>query len=139
MMYDRIQGNDMYNGATNTPFDASPTLHNVSLSNPGFQLNSGNTISSAKLPVLPVNITGIALNYHPPTNYQYSIGVQQALGTKTVLGISYVGSQARHLNDYREVNLPPEANLPALLARGGVGINQQFSYAGYGPIRLSEN
>jgi len=139
IMYDRIQGNDMYNGATNTPFGATPTLHNVSLSNPGFQLNGGNTISSAELPVIPVGITGIALNYRPPTNYQYSAGVQQALGPKTVLGISYVGSQARHLNDYREINLPPEANLPGLLAAGGVGINKQFSYAGYGAIRLSED
>ena len=139
IMYDRVQGNDMYNGATNTPFGATPTLHNVSLSNPGLQLNAGNTISSAELPVIPVGITGIALTYHPPTNYQYSVGVQQALGAKTVLGISYVGSQARHQNFYREINLPPEANLPALLAKGGVGINQQYSYAGYGAIRLAEN
>jgi hypothetical protein len=139
IMYDRVQGNDMYNGATNTPFDASPTLHNVSLSNPGFQLNSGNTISSKDLPVLPVGITGIALNYHPPTSYQYSAGVQQALSSRTVLGISYVGTQGRHQNDYREINLPPEANLPALLAAGGVGINQQFSYVGYGAIRMAQN
>ena len=84
IMYDRIQGNDMYNGATNTPFDASPTLHNVSLSNPGLQLGTGSTISSADLPVLPVGITAIALNYKPPTSYQYSIGVQQAMGRKSV-------------------------------------------------------
>jgi hypothetical protein len=139
IMYDRIQGNDMYNGATNTPFDASPTLHNVSLSNPGLQLGTGSTISSADLPVLPVGITGIALNYKPPTNYQYSIGVQQALGRRSVLGISYVGSQGRHENDYREINLPPESDLPGLLKSGGVGINQGYQYLGYGAIRVSED
>jgi hypothetical protein len=140
IMYDRIQGNDMYNGATNTPFDASPTVHSVSLQNPGLNVNSGSTISSANLPVLPVGITGIALNYKPPTSYQYSIGVQQALGARTVLAASYVGSQGRHENDYREINLPPEANLPALLAPGGSGaLNSEYTYLGYGGIRLSKD
>src|SRR4029077_7932257 len=57
IMYERIQGNDMYNGATNTPFDAHPVLNNVSLSNPGLDITTGNTISSADLPVLPVGQT----------------------------------------------------------------------------------
>jgi Carboxypeptidase regulatory-like domain len=139
IMYDRIQGNDMYNGATNTPFDASPTLHNVSLSNPGLQLSNGSTISSADLPVLPVGITGIALNYKPPTSYQYSMGVQQSLGHRTVLGISYVGSEGRHENVYQELNLPPESDLPTLLAAGGTGINQAYGYRGFGAIRMSED
>jgi len=34
IMYDRVQGNDMYNGAVNPPGDLQPTLNNVSLSNP---------------------------------------------------------------------------------------------------------
>jgi hypothetical protein len=139
IMYDRIQGNDMYNGATNTPFDASPTLHNVSLSNPGLQVASGATISAAALPILPVGITGISTSYTPPTSYQYSIGVQQSLGARSVLGISYVGSQGRNENDYREVNLPAIANLPALEKSGGAGINQLYNFQGYGAIRLSED
>jgi len=49
--YDRIQGNDLYNGATNPPNDASPTLHSVSLSNPGTDLGSGNTITATSLPI----------------------------------------------------------------------------------------
>jgi hypothetical protein len=140
IMYDRIQGNDMYNGATNTPFDASPTLHNVLLSNPGTSVGgTGATITAAALPVLPVGITGIALNYKPPTSYQYSFGMQQALGAKSVLAVSYVGSQGRHENDYREINLPPQADLPALVASSGSGINQLYGYSGYGAIRLSED
>jgi hypothetical protein len=139
IMYDRVQGNDMYNGATNTPFDASPTLHNVSLSNPGLQVNNGSTITPANLPILPVGITGISTSYTPPTSYQYSIGVQQALGSKSVLAMSYVGSQGRNENDYREVNLAPIADLPALVASGGAGVNQLYNYRGYGAIRLSED
>jgi hypothetical protein len=137
IMYDRVQGNDMYNGATNTPFDASPTVHNVSLSNPGLNVSTGGTITAAALPILPVGITGIALNYKPPTSYQYSIGVQQALGNRSVLGISYVGSQGRHENYYQEINLPPIADLPGLVKSGGSGINQDYQYLGYGGIKLS--
>jgi hypothetical protein len=144
ILYDRIQGNDMYNGATNTPFDASPTIHGVSLSNPGLQLSTGNTISSADLPVLPVGITGIALNYPPPTNYQYSIGVQQSLGARAVLGVSYVGSQSRHENDYRAINLPAIGDLPALTFNPtsvpyNINTDPSLTYLGFGGIRLSED
>jgi hypothetical protein len=139
IMYDRIQGNDMYNGATNTPFDASPTLHNVSLSNPGVNVSNGSTITAAALPILPVGITGIATNYTPPTSYQYSVGVQQAFGARSVLAVSYVGSQGRNENDYREVNLPPLAALPGLVASGGAGINQLYNYRGFSGIRLAED
>jgi Carboxypeptidase regulatory-like domain/TonB dependent receptor len=140
IMFDRIQGNDMYNGATNTPFDASPTLHSVALSNPGFNVTTGDTISSADLPVLPVGITGVDnANSKLPTSYQYSIGVQQGLGRTSVLSASYVGSQARHLNDYRAINLPPIGDLPGLLASNGAGLNQEVNYLGFGGIRMSED
>jgi hypothetical protein len=136
--YDRIQGNDMYNGATNTPFDASPTVHNVSLSNPGFNVSTGGTISAASLPILPVGITGISKSYVPPTVYQYSIGVQQQLSARSVLGVSYVGSQSRHENYYQSINLPAESELVPLLAPGStLNINTLVPYAGYGGIRLS--
>jgi hypothetical protein len=142
IMYDRIQGNDMYNGATNTPFDASPTLHNVLLANPGTSIGgTGATISSAALPVLPVGITGIATTYKPPTSYQYSVGVQQALGARSVFAVSYVGSLGRHENDYRVINLPAIADLPALVTGGGAGLNTDptLTYPGYGNIRLAED
>ncbi len=139
VMYERIQGNDMYNGAVNVPGDLKPTLNNVSLSNPGLNINTGNVISSAQLPVLPANITGIAQNYKPPVSYQYSLGIQQSLGARAVFGLSYVGSQNRHENFYQEVNLPPLADVPALVAAGGAGINQLMQYAGFAGIRLAEN
>ncbi len=143
ILYDRVQGNDMYNGATNTPFDASPTLHGVLLANPGTMVGgTGATISSADLPVLPVGITGIATNYPPPTNYQYSAGVQQSLGARTVLGISYVGSQSRHGNDYRAINLPAIGDLPGLVnGTSPYTINTipSLTYPGFGGIRLAED
>jgi hypothetical protein len=140
IMYERIQGNDMYNGAVNPPGDLSPTLNDVSLSNPGQQIVSpGSLISPAQLPVLPLNVTGIALHYPAPMSYQYSLGVQQALGARAVLGLSYVGNQSRHENYYQEVNLPPLADVPSLVASGGAGINKLMSFPGYHGIRLAEN
>jgi hypothetical protein len=148
MMYERIQGNDMYNGAVNPPGDPNPTLNGVSLDNPGLNLTSGNVISAAQLPVLPLGVTGIALNYHPPVSYQYSVGVQQALGTHTVLSVSYVGSQGRHENYYQAINLPPLGDLgnfvntPAHTANGVVGgptFNEVLTYPGFGNMRLSYN
>lgn len=138
-MYERIQGNDMYNGATNPPGDLQPHLNNVLLSNPGVNVGTGATITAAALPVLPAAVTGIATYYPSPVNYQYSVGVQQALSAASVLSVSYVGSQSRHENYYQEVNLPPASALATLQANGGAGINQLYNYSGFGPIRLAEN
>lgn len=140
IMYERIQGNDMYNGAVNPPGDLQPTLNSVSLSNPGLNVTTGNVVTASALPVLPLVVTGINTNdYKLPVSYQFSLGVQQALGARSVLSVSYVGSQDRHQNDYQQVNLPAENLLPGLLASNGSGINQDMPYLGFGDIRLSQN
>jgi len=140
MLYDRVQGNDMYNGAGNPPMNASPTLNNVSLSNPGYFVKTGATMTAANLPILPLGITGIhSQNYKLPTTYQYSAGLQQSLGKKTVLSLNYVGSQSRHMSYAEELNLPPYSALPGLIQSGGTGINQLYNYAGFGAIRMYTN
>jgi hypothetical protein len=139
IMYERVQGNDMYNGATNPPGDLKPTLNGVSLSNPGLTLATGSVITAAALPVLPLEVTGTdARNYMSPRSYQYSGGVQQAIGAKSVLSVSYVGSQGRHENDYRAINLPPLSALPGMVAAGTLD-KSQLQYLGFGGIRLAEN
>ena len=139
-MYERIQGNDMYNGAINPPGDLNPQLHNVSLSNPGVNVTTGATITAAALPVLPLSVTGVNANdYASPVSYQFSLGVQQALSSRSVFSLSYVGSQNRHQNDYQEINLPNAALLPTLVQNGGVGITQDYQYLGFGGIRMAQN
>jgi Carboxypeptidase regulatory-like domain len=138
LMYERIQGNDMYNGAVNPPGDPNPTLNGVSLSNPGLSLSTNNLITAATLPPLPLGVTGISQNYKPPTSSQYSLGVQQAVGAHAVLNVSYVGSQGRHENYYQAINLPPLAGLPAEVAAGALN-NETVTYPGFGGIRLSNN
>ncbi|MGP0021507.1 MAG: carboxypeptidase regulatory-like domain-containing protein [Candidatus Sulfotelmatobacter sp.] len=139
--YERIQGNDMYNGAVNPPGDPNPTLKGVSLENPGTNLASGNTISAADLPILPLGVTGIATNYKPPLSSQYSLGVQQAVGTHAVLNISYVGSQGRHENYYSAINLPAITDIPALLLPNAPSFTTDptLTYPGFGNMRLAFN
>ena len=143
IIYERVQGNDMYNGAGNVPTNAGPTLNNVSLQNPGLMLtgpNAGTIMTAANLPILPQGLTGIMPeNYKLPMFSQYSAGVQQAIGKRSVLSLSYVGNVSRHMSYARELNLPPYASLPALIASNGAGINQLYDYPGFGAIRMYEN
>ncbi len=136
--YDRIQGNDMYNGAVNPPGDPNPTLNGVSLDNPGLSLTSGNIITAANLPVLPLGVTGISQHYPTPRSSQYSLGVQQSVGTHAVLTVSYVGSQGRHENYYQAINLPPLADLPNQVAAGSLSF-PSLTYPGFGNMRMAFN
>ena len=136
MMYERIQGNDMYNSGADIPFSASVTFTGVSLSNPGTSLQSGQTLVA---PILPANITGLSKsNYKLPTSYQFSLGIQQSLGEKTVLSVAYVGNQNRHQSYRNETNLPSPSVLPGLI-NNTVQFNNVAPYPGYGYIQLYEN
>jgi hypothetical protein len=138
MMYERIQGNDMYNGAVNPPGDPNPTLNGVSLDNPGLNLTSGSVITAANLPVLPLGVTGVSEHYPTPVSYQYSLGVQRAIGPNAVLNVSYVGSQGRRENYYQAINLPPLADLPGMVTAGKLN-TEDVTYLGYGNMRMSFN
>jgi len=135
-MYERIQGNDMYNAGPNIPFSTSVTFNNVSLANPRTYLINGQT---AVAPITVAGITGLAVNqYKPPIAYQYSAGVQHALANRTILAVMYVGNQSRQQNYYTETNLPAVADLPGLI-QGKIpgGFNAVAPYKGFGSIKMS--
>lgn len=138
IMYERIQGNDVYNAGPNIPFSTNVTLNNVSLSNPNLSLQTGGTVTA---PITAASIVGMAGNdYKNPASYQYSIGVQRQLSRNSVLSVEYVGNQERHQNDYRQIDLPP--NDPAVLsalALGTIPYNQNVNYLGYHSIAMSED
>jgi len=136
IMYERIQGNDMYNAGPNQPFSASVTLNNVGLSNPNLSLLTGQTVTA---PITAGSITGLAYtDYKLPVSNQYSIGIQHEVWHNSVLQASYVGNQNRHQNDYRDINLPNPDVLPALIA-GSVSYNNVLPYQGFAGIKLAEN
>jgi hypothetical protein len=135
--FSRIQGNDMYNAGANSPFNATDGLSNVLLSNPKTSILDNSTLTA---PIPVVDITGMdRTNYKLPVTYQYSLGVQQALGPKSVLSVSYVGNQSRHLNDYRQTNLPPFADLPGLVTSNNANnaYNTLLPFVGFRSVRMA--
>jgi hypothetical protein len=140
LMYERIQGNDMYNGATNPPFGDSYGTNNVLLSNPAQSIPTGATVSTTTIPIVPSSVTGINQNYPPPRTSSYSAGVQQAVGARAVFSVSYVGSVDRHESFWQETNLPPAADLVAL--QGGTSatpFNGLVPYQGYTQLKMAFN
>ncbi len=136
IMYERIQGNDVYNAGPNLPFSSTVTFNNVSLSNPNLSLTTGQTLAA---PITPGSITGLAYtDYKNPESYQWSLGVQQQIWPNSVISLSYVGNENAHQNDYRDTNLPSPSVLPALI-NGSVNYNSVVPYLGFGSIRMSEN
>jgi len=136
IMYERIQGNDMYNAGPNIPFSLQVNLNTVEFGNPGTAIATGN---AAVQPIVPASITGLDVsNYDLPVSYQYSVGVQHSFGPKTVLSVNYVGNQGRHQNYYIQSNLPPESAIPALIG-GAPYQTSGVEFPGFNNINLSQN
>ncbi len=137
IMYERIQGNDMYNAGPNIPFSLSVTNNSVTMADPGILLSTGAAGAKA---INPASITGLAVNeYKQPASYQYSAGVQRQLNSRTVLSVAYVGNQNRYQNDYREINLPNESYLGALVGGAQYNTAPGLPYPGFHSIDLSTN
>ena len=140
LMYERVQGNDMYNGATNPPYGYALGASNVLFSDPHFQWGG----SEITVPIVPAGVVGINKNYPPPRNTQYSAGVQQAIGNNAVFSVSYVGSRDRHESYWEEINLPPAAELACLTDKtqcpgAQPAFNSLVPYQGYNSIKMAEN
>lgn len=56
----------------------------------------------------PSTVAALEVSSKTPTNYNYTLGIQQDIGFKTVVEVMYVGSQARHLGERRNINQVPD-------------------------------
>jgi hypothetical protein len=141
IMYERIQGNDMYNAGPNIPFSLNAGASAVELQDPNTLLSSGAPPPFQTIKPADLNNSGLALNnYKPTTSTQYSAGIQHAFGPKTVLSASYVGNMNRHLSDYRNINLPSLGELP-LVDNNTVQYSaaSTLPYKGFRHLGLAEN
>jgi hypothetical protein len=100
-----------------------------------------------------VNLTGTALNRpstvnavesdsNTPAIYNFSFGIQQDIGFKTVMEVTYVGSLARHLGERRNLNgIPDGAKYPGVnidpVTGSRFGDDFLRPYRGYGDINTT--
>ncbi len=151
IMYERIQGNDMYDAGPNIPFSLQVnTPGPVELDNPRLSLGTG---TAGALPINPASITGLnRQNYKQPASYQWSLGIQRSLSSKTVLSVAYVGNTNRYQSDRTEYNLPDQAALiPIINGLTGAACGQPagqpcnyntaagLPFPGFHSVRLSTN
>jgi Carboxypeptidase regulatory-like domain len=130
--FERIQGNDMYQAAgSENLFNANTSINNVSLSDPHIGVDQTNAvISTSTLPVTVNNQTALnASRYKIPTEYQYSVGLQQQFSAETVFSVAYVANQGRFESYTQNVDVPVQSALPSLLT--GVQYNTILPYPGY--------
>jgi hypothetical protein len=138
IMYERLQGNDIYNLSGNVPFTAGVNFFNVSLSNPSTSIATGQALSSS-IPVTAVYGMDQS-QYAAPRSTQFSIGVQQAIG-KSVLSAAYVGSRNRHQNFYSQIDLPSQDLLSGFVSSSALSqtYNANVPYVGYSSIVMGQN
>ncbi len=119
--YDRIQGNVAFDQMQNPPGILSPVLR--------FGRLQDITPGQAGV-IAPSTIFGYDPEGHIPTVYSMSLSVQRNIGFGTVMDVSYVSTQSRHLWQTRNVNATPfgflftrAAQDPTLFAGGVVPVS----------------
>lgn len=97
IVYDRFQGNIVFDEITNPPTTFSPNLVNGLVSQ----------IDASSIVLAPSNLQVLSFAGKVPTTTNYSLGIQYQLPYGFMLDTSYVGSISRHLVDRRNLNAIP--------------------------------
>jgi hypothetical protein len=95
----------------------------------------------------PTALNAVEVLTKTPTIYNFSLGIQQEIGFKTLLEVSYVGSLARHLGERRNINAVPDGarfdpanrnpfSAPSATATGALADDFLRPYQGYGDINV---
>jgi len=114
-----------------------PFLSNLTI-NFGTIANLSNLIGTSL--VRPSALNAVEDHSHTPVTYNYQLGVQQDIGFKTIVEVSYVGSQSRYLGERRNINQVPDGSrfLPQyqnpFTAVGAVANDFMRPFRGYGDI-----
>jgi hypothetical protein len=103
--FERMQGNDIYNAATNPPFAYNLSLGNDVFSAPGQNWLTGTNIaSSGGVPIFSAGVTSLEHSYSAPAVAQFSLGVQHEIKPSLIWVVQYVGNLAWHQNIERHIN-----------------------------------
>lgn len=102
--FERMQGNDIYNAATNSPFANNVSISNTLMSSPGVSWLDHSNVASAGVPVFVTSVTNLAPVYKAPAVAQFSLGVQHEILPSMIWVVQYVGNLAWHQNIERRIN-----------------------------------
>jgi hypothetical protein len=97
MFYDRFNDDQILIHREAPPLTITNTATYVSLAQ----------LLSSPFRTSPSGVTAFQKDYHPPTVYNWSFGIQQNVGFGTVLDVAYVGSVGRYLMQRRSLNAVP--------------------------------
>jgi len=138
MFYERIQGNDVYNGGPNPPFSFDPSVSLVYFSDPSISVLNG---AAAAVPIFPGGFSqALAKEYLPPTSQQWSFGIQRQIASRAVLSVGYVGNGNYHQSINRTINSPlPSDPRREDVRAGTIGVNSIRPYLGFSGINYAEN
>ncbi|MGH9673970.1 MAG: carboxypeptidase regulatory-like domain-containing protein [Bryobacteraceae bacterium] len=140
IMYDRFQGNEVFDMITNPPATFAPTLVNGYLRD----------VDARTALLAPFPLHAFDYNGDVPTTYSYSAGVQTRLPYQFTLDIAYVGSQSRHqlerlnLNaipygaTFQPQNQDPTKNPASTLGSAALDANFLRRFPGYADISLHQ-
>lgn len=121
LVYERVQGNFLFNQINNPPFVRQATLYTSNIENPS---------GGAQRPV-PASLTSFDLDVKIPSVQNYSLSVQQKLMKDTLIDVAFVGSSGWNL--YRGTNLN-QLRVGTLQKNPGVNTNALRPYPGYADI-----
>jgi Carboxypeptidase regulatory-like domain/TonB-dependent Receptor Plug Domain len=145
-----------HGGVYHSTKTAGTTAGDRLASNPPFQRNVTIDFGTMDdLPTLlgtaldrPTNINMVERNSKTPTIYNYSIGIQQDIGFKTIVEVSYVGSLSRHLGETHNINGVPDGarfldlhpeNRNPFSAAGALGNEFLRPFQGYQDINYTSH
>jgi hypothetical protein len=119
--YERMQGNDIYNAATNSPFAYNLQINNNVFSAPGHNWLTGVDTASIGTPIFTTGVTSLAHDYKAPAVAQFSLGVQREVAPSLIWVVQYVGNLAWHQNVQRHINTFPLSTDPHIRCMNGDG------------------
>ena len=122
VFYERVEGNFIFSAVNNPPFIQQEQIYFGNVENP-----SGGTLQ-----LFPNTINNSHyLDMKVPRVMNWSFGIEQKIGTASLLGVTYVGSSAADLSYQDDINQLP---LGTLTANPGVNVNALRPYRGYADI-----
>jgi len=116
--FERMQGNDIYNAATNPPFAYNLSIGNTYLSSPGTNWQTGASAAAQGFPIFAAGMTTLNQAYKAPAVAQFSLGVQHEIKPSVIWVVQYVGNLAWHQNVERNIN-----NIPSSIGNVTIPVN----------------